>query len=572
MLIVWQIKISIYLFIFLFHRLKILELVSEFFLFIFVLIVKILHIILQSKYLFFKSIYFFSNSQFFYLIPEILLVIYLLMIIIYTYYFPKKFNKCSWGFLLVTILILSLVIFLINHIYFFNKFPMTFFDNFILINYQCYCVQISILYISIFCLVLYRRVLTCNKTNCSRYYAIYIFTTLVCLFVIMINISYLYILLISMEGLSICFYLLASFNHTIRGYLMFRFLPKKKVLIFSSILGLVGIFLLEMQSYLDYIYILESSIYCQYFLILLKKGQYLYKGGFLLIFINLLLKFIVFYGPTHRIYYEKTPTITIIYMHLIPKIITLHLVFKLIFSDFFILNMSNCNLILICTGLFCLVISIGMRRVFLKNYMEYLSLVNSGYCLLCLAPLTYNSIYLSIYFIFFYVLLMLGYGGILLYYDIDFPGGHKISFDKIYREQKYEDLCTIVIPLILFFFSGLPPTRKDYPCSRGIPFNGFIFQWIVLVSLLDGEMYLLLFFLTIFNFIVFLFFIGTVIPFWYNKLNEIKEFKILKPPRGFEWLDRYIIEFDFLYLAILIILWNTVSNHCIILSMQNYIF
>lgn len=85
-------------------------------------------------------------------------------------------------------------------------------------------------------------------------------------------------------------------------------------------------------------------------------------------------------------------------------------------------------------------------------------------------------------------------------------------------------------------------------------------------------MYLLLFFLTIFNFIVFLFFIGTVIPFWYNKLNEIKEFKILKPPRGFEWLDRYIIEFDFLYLAILIILWNTVSKHCIILSMQNYIF
>ena len=71
MLIVWQIKISIYLFTFLFHRLKILELVSEFFLFIFVLVVKILNIIFQFKYLFFKSIYFFSNSQFFYLIPDI---------------------------------------------------------------------------------------------------------------------------------------------------------------------------------------------------------------------------------------------------------------------------------------------------------------------------------------------------------------------------------------------------------------------------------------------------------------------------------------------------------------------
>jgi hypothetical protein len=94
------------------------------------------------------------------------------------------------------------------------------------------------------------------------------------------------------------------------------------------------------------------------------------------------------------------------------------------------------------------------------------------------------------------MLLILGYGGILLYYDIDFLGGHKISFDTIYREQKYDDFCTIIIPLIVSFFFGLPPTRKDYPCSRGIPLNGFIFQCILFLSLLGGVIYLLLFFLT----------------------------------------------------------------------------
>ena len=464
-----------------------------------------------------------------------------------------------------------MVIFFINHIYFSNKFPILLFNNFILINYQVYCVQVSIIYISIFCLVLYRRVLTRSATNCLNYFFIYILTTLVCLIVLMINISYLYSLLISMEVLSICFYLVGSFNFTVKGYLIFRYLPKKKVLIVSTILGLVGIFLLEMQSYLDYICIMEYSIYCQYFLILLKKGHYFYKGGFLLILINLLFKFIVFYGPTHRIYYEKTPTITIIYLHLIPKIIVLHLILKLVFSDFFIF-MSNCNLILISLGLICLVISIGMRKVFLKNYMEYLALVHSGYLLLCLTPLTYNSTYLSLYYMFFYVLLILGYGGILLYYDIDFRGGHKISFDTIYREQEYDDLCTIIIPLIVFFLFGLPPTRRDYPCSRGIPFNGFKFQFILLVSLLDGGMYLLLFFLTIFNFIIFLFFSATVIPFWYNKLDEIRKFKILEPPRGVQWLDKYIIEFDFFYLIILIFLWNILSSKSLFLFMQNYIF
>ena len=118
----------------------------------------------------------------------------------------------------------------------------------------------------------------------------------------------------------------------------------------------------------------------------------------------------------------------------------------------------------------------------------------------------------------------------------------------------------------------MPPTRKDYPNSRGIPFNGVIFQFLLFVSLLDGEMYLLLLFLMIFNFIVFLFFSATVIPFWYNKLNEIKKFKILEPPRAFECLDRYIIEFNFFYWIIVIYLAAIVSKSSIIFSIETYIF
>ena len=85
-------------------------------------------------------------------------------------------------------------------------------------------------------------------------------------------------------------------------------------------------------------------------------------------------------------------------------------------------------------------------------------------------------------------------------------------------------------------------------------------------------MYLLLFFLIIFNFIVFLFFSATVIPFWFNKLDEIRTFQILEFPRGFECLDRYIIEFHFFYLSILIFLWYISSNFSITLLMQTYFF
>ena len=92
----------------------------------------------------------------------------------------------------------------------------------------------------------------------------------------------------------------------------------------------------------------------------------------------------------------------------------------------------------------------------------------------------------------------------------------------------------------------MPPTRKDYPCSRGIPFNGFIFQYLVFQSLLDENMYLILFFLTIFNLIVFLFFFWTIIPFWYERKNNF--FSLLPA-----YLNPLLKEFISIYLIIFLL-------------------
>ena len=86
----------------------------------------------------------------------------------------------------------------------------------------------------------------------------------------------------------------------------------------------------------------------------------------------------------------------------------------------------------------------------------------------------------------------------------------------------------------------MPPTRRDYPCGRGIPFNGFIIQWLLVKSLLDAESYLILVLLIIFNFIIFLFYIWTAFPFWderkYNKFDSFPKY-----------LNLFIIEFATLY-------------------------
>ena len=128
--------------------------------------------------------------------------------------------------------------------------------------------KILIYLFMIFCLLLYRRILTRSQTNCLKYFLIYLLTTLICLVTVMVNIRYLGILFILTEVLSVSFHLLASFNYTVKGYLIFRLLPKKKILFFSSILGLIGIFFFEIHLYLDYIFL--DSIYWQYFSIFLN--------------------------------------------------------------------------------------------------------------------------------------------------------------------------------------------------------------------------------------------------------------------------------------------------------------
>jgi NADH:ubiquinone oxidoreductase subunit 2 (subunit N) len=162
-----------------------------------------------------------------------------------------------------------------------------------------------------------------------------------------------------------------------------------------------------------------------------------------------------------------------------------------------------------------------MRRLFLKHPLEYLSLVNSGYLILCLTPLTLKSLNYCIIFLSFYILVIFFYGGIVLFFDNqEFPG-KRVSFDFILSDIKKKDIHTVILSNFFFFFLGFPPTRRDYPCSRGIPFNGCILQWLVLQSLLIGQSYLFFFLLIIFNLIVVFFFLCTVIPFWHKNKHQI---------------------------------------------------
>ena len=494
--------------------------------------------------------------------PEILLLFCILLLIIYKYLFKERFSYLySIFFLVYSLVILSIVIYLLIQMLFSDSICNKDTDLFI-INSKVCVAKIVIIAISIICLLFFRYSLTNSQTNCLGYFILYLSTIFICLMALSINFSNLAFTFLSLELVITCFYILSSFNFNNFGYLLFRFIHVRKLLYFSSLLSLIGLLIFYGHYQLENLALINDFKNLNYFLsILLVHKQYLLVSSIVFLLLSLILKMVIFHSPTHYIYYQKTPIITIMFMHLTPKILFFYLIIELIFTNYyFSICKHYINLVLLISSIICLIISIGMRRLFLKHYIEYISLVNSGYLLLCLSPLTSTSLNYSIYFLLYYILILLFYGSIFSFFDNIENPGKRISFDTIFFEIEKKDYLSIILSIFLFFLLGLPPTRRDYPCSRGIPFNGFLLQWLVLNSLLDGQLYWISFFLIIFNLILFLFFFWTIVPFWY----ENKKFISSVLPK---YLTSELIEYILLYLIFFLLILQVDINFLII----NYI-
>jgi len=493
-------------------------------------------------------------------LPETFLLICIFFLIFYKLFIKERFSPVYCiVFLLYSIICLLITIYLVTQAGAFD-------NHLFLINYKICFIKIIILSISTICLILFRYSLTKSETNCLGYFIFYLFTTFICMLAISIKVTHLYFLFIFLELLTICFYLLSSFNYNNYGYLLFRFIHKRKLLYLSSLFGFLGLIFFESHSYIWSLFLGKQLQSYNYFSMLLNYNKYILLIGTICLILSLLLKLTVYHSPTHYIYYQKTPLITIIYMHLIPKIIFFYFISELLFTNYYF-STFKCHFTLLLTivGLCCLVISIGMRRLFLKHCLEYLSLVNTGYLLLCITPLTFKSLNYSVYFFFYYILIILFYGGIVMFFDNEQYPGKRISFDTILSNIEDKDYLSVTLLTLFSFFFGLPPTRRDYPCSRGVPFNGFFLQGLLLTSLVVGGFYLILILLIFFNYILFFFYVATIIPFWFEQktpkfilffeyLNSSPIYLYLFPkylnlfP---EYLNVFLVEFISFYLIIL---------------------
>ncbi len=492
------------------------------------------------------------------ILPEIWLFISILFLVIFNFIFGEQFDHLySIFFYLYCVISLLITLILLIIIYKFSL--VTNLENdFILLNFKIYFMKILVLTLSKICLILFRYSLTeKSETSCIFYFVFYLSSILICLITISINSLYINYLFCSFEILSFFFYILASFNYNNFAYLKFRPLRPRKLLYLSFFSGFIGLVLFESHFCIWSYNLSKHTEVLDYFLILVNNNEYILICSIFFLILSLLLKLTTYYFPTYYIYYKKTPLITIIYIHLIPKAIFLYFLVELIFTNFYFNILKNyLTLLLISVSLCCLVIGIGMRRLFLKHFLENLALVNTGYLLLCLTPLTFESLNYCIYFYYYYILTILLYGGIASFFDNELNPGKRISFDTILADIEKKDYVTIVSFLIIFLFCGMPPTRRDYPCSRGIPFNGLFFQWILLNSLISANFYLISFFLIIFNWILFLFFFWTIFPFWFH---ERKNQKLDNFPKYFNiFMFEFLIYYIIFVVSTLLIFSNSV--------------
>merc|ERR1712078_9306 len=230
-------------------------------------------------------------------------------------------------------------------------------------NYKICFVKTFVLIISKICLILFRYSLTeKSETSCIYYFIFYLVNTTVCLISLSINTIYLHYLLFSLEILVVSLYILSSFNYNNFGYLKFRPVYPKKLFYVSFCLSMTGLILFELHFHIWNYALLNQMKSSSYYSILAMNNKYVLLMSVLCIILSLLLKLTLYYFPTYYIYYKKTPLITIIYMHLVPKIIFFYLVIELIFTNFYFNGLQNYfALLLLSISLLSLIIGIGMH-------------------------------------------------------------------------------------------------------------------------------------------------------------------------------------------------------------------
>jgi proton-translocating NADH-quinone oxidoreductase chain N len=181
--------------------------------------------------------------------------------------------------------------------------------------------------------------------------------------------------------------------------------------------------------------------------------------GFILISVSIFFKLAI--APFHLWaldVYEGSPIFVMIFLSIIPKIVFLAVFFKLYYIIYFSSsNFFNFLLLIISSTSFIIGALGGLYQIKLKRLLVYSMIYNNGYFLLILSIPSLFNIVTLFYFLFTYLLNLLGLFICILALRSAITGRQLTSIYSMLNLFRVNPLLAFSFMFLLFSLSGIPP-------------------------------------------------------------------------------------------------------------------
>lgn len=447
------------------------------------------------------------------LLPEFVLISFILYLISCYIFFKLKYTNITHNLILFVsdvtvkfISLLSVLLFVLTWSAFStNKY--LFYKSYILINFFALATKLFVVILFFFLLYFIKLWYLKNQKNILEVY-ILLLGSLFFIFFLISSVN-LFLSYVCLEGLTLQSYVLAIFNFSkisievVLKYFLLGSLASAIMLFGISLLyGIFGTLnFIALKDHFIHLFLIDNINISQ-------STIFTSKICILLIFFGLFFKLGVF--PLHiwvPSVYFNSPNPVLVFFAVIIKFIfsifILRLAF-LLFSNF--LHFFTFFFILVSIGSIIIGALGAFKELKIKKFIAYTSINQAGFILLGLCCNSGFGFLYSIYYLFIYIILVLGFLNFLFNTQEYYNQRSVIYFSDLKKYYKNNSIICLLFSTYILSFAGLPP------------FAGFFGKLYLYLALAKSKLFLLLFFVLWINIISLYYYIKILKIIWFENL------------------------------------------------------
>lgn len=206
--------------------------------------------------------------------------------------------------------------------------------------------------------------------------------------------------------------------------------------------------------------------------------------------------------------FDGSPTAVTLFIATVPKIAIFYLIVNILFLTFYNMS-SNWSSILLISGLISIIIGClgGLYQTKIKRLLAYSTINNMGFILVGLSLNLKESIEVSLFYLIVYIVLNTGLFATLILFIKNRYGKELIYIQELSEIYKSNNTLGIIFGLNLFSLIGLPPLA------------GFLSKAYILILLVQNNLYSISIFIVIMSVITSVYYLRLIKIVFFNKEN-----------------------------------------------------